>query len=168
MPSHLPEIERPTYNSLLSSSLRFLSTNSPSSSLIHHQAGMFALTWVLNSTAVARIQLFLLNEFVNHSGISKLEHMSNKTGYPDTPPTLLLFEMVQIKLLALHYRSEKKNSSDCAVFPDINCWTHFSAFVQTLNITKVRKFALVQYRDTFSQRTLQKSKESNNRKKNQT
>ena len=107
MPSHLPEIERPTYNSLLSS-LRFLSTNSPSSSLIHHQAGMFALTWVLNSTAVARIQLFLLNEFVNHSGISKLEHMSNKTGYPDTPPTLLLFEMVQIKLLALHYRSEKK------------------------------------------------------------
>ena len=129
---------------------------------------MFALTWVLNSTAVARIQLFLLNEFVNHSGISKLEHMSNKTGYPDTPPTLLLFEMVQIKLLALHYRSEKKNSSDCSVFPDINCWTHFSAFLQTLNITKVRKFALVQYRDTFSQRTLQKSKESNNRKKTQT
>ena len=69
---------------------------------------MLALTWLLNSTPVARIQLFLLNEFVNHSGISKLEHMSNKTGYPDTPPTLLLFEMVQIKLLALHYRSEKK------------------------------------------------------------
>ena len=125
---------------------------------------MLALTWLLNSTAVARIQLFLLNEFVNHSGISKLEHMSNKTGYPDTPPTLLLFEMVQIKLLALHYRSEKKNSSDCSVFPDINCWTHFSAFLQTLNITKVSKFALVQYRDTFSQRMLQKSKESNNKK----
>ena len=91
---------------------------------------MLALTWVLNSTAVARIQLFLLNEFVNHSGISKLEHMSNKTGYPDTPPTLLLFEMVQIKLLSLHYRPEK-NSSDCAVFPEINCWTHISTFLQT-------------------------------------
>ena len=35
------------------------------------------LTWVLNSTAVAVIQLFLLNEFVNHSGISKLDHMSD-------------------------------------------------------------------------------------------
>ena len=60
MPFHVPEIERPTYNSLLSSSSRLLTTNSPSSSLIHHQAGMLALTWVLNSTAVARIQLFLL------------------------------------------------------------------------------------------------------------
>ena len=49
----------------------------PSYFVIHHQARLFTLTWVLNSTAVAAIQLFLLSEFVNHSGISKLEYMSD-------------------------------------------------------------------------------------------
>ena len=45
---------------------------------------MLLLTWVLNSTTVAVIQLFLLDEFVNQSRISQLEYMSNKTGYPLT------------------------------------------------------------------------------------
>ena len=45
---------------------------------------MLVLTWVLNSTTVAVIQLFLLDEFVNQSRISQLEYMSNKTGYPLT------------------------------------------------------------------------------------
>ena len=45
---------------------------------------MLVLTWVLNSTTVAVIQLFLLDEFVNQSRISQLEYMSNKTGYPST------------------------------------------------------------------------------------
>ena len=43
---------------------------------------MLVLTWLLNSTAMAVIQLFLLDEFVNHSRVSQLEHMSDKTGYP--------------------------------------------------------------------------------------
>ena len=42
---------------------------------------MLVLTWVLNSTTVAVIQLFLLDEFVNQSRISQLEYMSSKTGY---------------------------------------------------------------------------------------
>ena len=45
---------------------------------------MLVLTWVLNSTTVAVIQLFLLDEFVNQSRISQLEYMSNKTVYPLT------------------------------------------------------------------------------------
>ena len=45
---------------------------------------MLVLTWVLNSTTVAVIQLFLLDDFVNQSRISQLEYMSNKTGYPLT------------------------------------------------------------------------------------
>ena len=52
--------------------------------IIHHEARMLVLTWVLNSTTVAVIQLFLLDEFVNQSRISQLEYMSNKTGYPLT------------------------------------------------------------------------------------
>ena len=44
---------------------------------------MLVLTWVLNSTAVAVIELFLLDEFVNQSRISQLEYMS-KNGYPLT------------------------------------------------------------------------------------
>ena len=43
---------------------------------------MLVLTWVLNSTAMAVIQLFLLDEFVNHSRVSQLEHVYDKTGYP--------------------------------------------------------------------------------------
>ena len=43
---------------------------------------MLVLTWVLNSTTVAVIQLFLLDEFVNHSRMSQLEYMTDKTGYP--------------------------------------------------------------------------------------
>ena len=34
--------------------------------IIHHEARKLVLTWVLNYTAVAAIQLFLLNEFVSH------------------------------------------------------------------------------------------------------
>ena len=45
---------------------------------------MLVLTWVLNSTTVAAIQLFLLNEFVNQSRISQLEYMTFKSGYPLT------------------------------------------------------------------------------------
>ena len=45
---------------------------------------MLVLTWVLNSTTVAVIQLFLIDEFVNQSRISPLEYMSNKTSYPLT------------------------------------------------------------------------------------
>ena len=45
---------------------------------------MLVLTWVLNSTTVAAIQLFLLNEFVNRSRICQLKYMSDKTGYPLT------------------------------------------------------------------------------------
>ena len=45
---------------------------------------MLVLTWVLNSTTVAAIQLFLLNEFVNQSRISQLEYMTYKSGYPLT------------------------------------------------------------------------------------
>ena len=45
---------------------------------------MLVLTWVLNSTIVAVIQLFLLDEFVNQSRISQLQYMSNKTGHPLT------------------------------------------------------------------------------------
>ena len=45
---------------------------------------MLVLTWVLNSTTVAVIQLFLLDEFINQSRISQLEYMSNKTRYPLT------------------------------------------------------------------------------------
>ena len=43
---------------------------------------MSVLTWVSNSTTVAVIQLFLLDEFVNRNRISQLEHMSDKTDYP--------------------------------------------------------------------------------------
>ena len=43
---------------------------------------MLVLTWVLNSTTVAAIQLFCLNEFVNQSRISQLEYMTDTTGYP--------------------------------------------------------------------------------------
>ena len=42
---------------------------------------MLVLTWVLNSTTVAAIQLFFLNEFVNRSRISQLEHMARKASY---------------------------------------------------------------------------------------
>ena len=42
---------------------------------------MLVLTWGLNSTTGAAIQLFLLNEFVNRSRISQLEYISDKTGY---------------------------------------------------------------------------------------
>ena len=45
---------------------------------------MLSLAWVLNSTTVAAIQLFLLDEFVNHSRISQLEHMIDKTSHPLT------------------------------------------------------------------------------------
>ena len=45
---------------------------------------MLSLTWVLNSTTVAAIQLFLLDGFVNHSRISQLEHMTDKTSHPLT------------------------------------------------------------------------------------
>ena len=38
-----------------------------------------------NFLANSAIQLFLLNEFVNHGRrISQLEHMSDKTGYPSS------------------------------------------------------------------------------------
>ena len=43
---------------------------------------MLVLTWVLNNTTVAVIQLFLLDEFVNQSRISQLEYTSNKIDYP--------------------------------------------------------------------------------------
>ena len=43
---------------------------------------MLVLTWVLNSTTVAAIQLLLLNEFVDHIRISQFEYMTDKTGYP--------------------------------------------------------------------------------------
>ena len=43
---------------------------------------MLILTWVLNSSTVTVIQLLLLDEFVSHSRISRLKHMSDKTGYP--------------------------------------------------------------------------------------
>ena len=43
---------------------------------------MLVLTWVLNSTTVAAIQLFFLNEYVNRSLISQLEHMADKASYP--------------------------------------------------------------------------------------
>ena len=52
---------------------------------------MLVLTWVLNSTTVAVIQLFLLREFVNQSRISQLEYMSNKTGYPLTLDSACMF-----------------------------------------------------------------------------
>ena len=42
---------------------------------------MLVLMWVLNSTAVAAIQLSLLNDFVNQSHISQLEHITDKTGF---------------------------------------------------------------------------------------
>ena len=42
---------------------------------------MLVLMWVLNSTAVAAIQLSLLNDFVNQSHISQLEHITVKTGF---------------------------------------------------------------------------------------
>ena len=45
---------------------------------------MLVLTWVLNSTTVAAIQLFCLNEFVNPSRTSQLEYMTDKSGYPLT------------------------------------------------------------------------------------
>ena len=45
---------------------------------------MLVLAWVLNSTTVAAIQLFLLNEFVNQSCISQLEYITDTTGYPLT------------------------------------------------------------------------------------
>ena len=45
---------------------------------------MLVLTWVLNSTTEATIQLFFLNEFVNRSRISQLEHMARKASYPLT------------------------------------------------------------------------------------
>ena len=45
---------------------------------------MLVFTWVLNSTTVAAIQLFFLNEFVNRSRISQLEHMADKASYPLT------------------------------------------------------------------------------------
>ena len=45
---------------------------------------MLVLMWVLNSTAVAAMHLFLLNDFVNQSHISQLEHITDKTGYPLT------------------------------------------------------------------------------------
>ena len=52
--------------------------------IIHHQARMLVLTWVLNSTTVAAIQLLFLDEFVNRSRISQLEHMTDKASYPLT------------------------------------------------------------------------------------
>ena len=39
---------------------------------------MLVLMWVLNSTAVAAIQFCLLNDFVNQSHISQLEHINDK------------------------------------------------------------------------------------------
>ena len=42
---------------------------------------MLVLMWVLNSTAVATIQFCLLNDFVNQSHISQLEHITDKTGF---------------------------------------------------------------------------------------
>ena len=47
---------------------------------------MLFLTWVLNNTTVAAVQLFLLNEFANQSRISQLhlEHITDTTGYPLT------------------------------------------------------------------------------------
>ena len=42
---------------------------------------MLVLMWVLNSTAVAAIQFCLLNDFVNQSHISQLEHITDKTGF---------------------------------------------------------------------------------------
>ena len=44
---------------------------------------MLILTWVLNSTTVAAIQLLLLDDFVNHSYISQLEHMADKATIGD-------------------------------------------------------------------------------------
>ena len=48
---------------------------------MHHEARMLSLTWVLNSTTVTAIQLFL-TECINHSGISRVDHMADKTCYP--------------------------------------------------------------------------------------
>ena len=45
---------------------------------------MLVLTWLLNSTTVAAIQLFFLNEFVNCSRIRQLEHMADTASYPLT------------------------------------------------------------------------------------
>ena len=42
---------------------------------------MLVLTWVLNSTTVVAIQLLFLDEFVNRSRISELEHMTDKASY---------------------------------------------------------------------------------------
>ena len=45
---------------------------------------MLVLTWVLNSTTVAAIKLSFLNEFLNRSRISQLEHMVDKASFPLT------------------------------------------------------------------------------------
>ena len=51
---------------------------------------MLFLTWVLNSTTVAAVQLFLLDEFANQSRISQLEYITDTTGYPLTLDFLYL------------------------------------------------------------------------------
>ena len=43
---------------------------------------MLVLTWMLNSTTLAVIQLFLLDEFVNHIRISQLEYITDETVFP--------------------------------------------------------------------------------------
>ena len=71
---------------------------------------MLVLTWVLNSTTVAVIQLFLLDEFINQSRISQLEYMSDKTGYPLT-------------LDFFHFANRQQRSS--APF-DLHVWSNVS------------------------------------------
>ena len=72
---------------------------------------MLALTWVLNSTAVAAIQFILLNDFVNQSRISQLEHMFYKTGYS---LSLLHQSSIVVKLSIRHaYLEAWSNVKKC-------------------------------------------------------
>ena len=69
---------------------------------------MLVLTRVLNSTTVAVIQLLLLDEFVNQSRISQLEHMSDKTDYP-------------LSLDFLHFVNRQQR---CSSRFDLHAWTN--------------------------------------------
>ena len=69
---------------------------------------MLVLTLVLNGTTSAAIQLFLLDEFVNHSCISQLEHMADKASYP----------------LTLDFFSFIYCQKRCSARFDLNIWNH--------------------------------------------